>query len=216
MATKKNSSSTSSLIITCVAVLLAVAAIIFVVITFSGNNNNNPASTGDASFTSTPGVNVSEEVLNDMSQGAYDLLQKNYKIYQYFTYGMTVKAEPYGNKPDDGFYTCDNADFDTFDKFSDYVKSVYTDSFAQKLLTDPFGNGPVYGNDNGALGLSADFTASTEEGNSWSDVKYVCTALSETECSIAVTLKDSAGADVEKTVKMTKTDAGWRLEDMIG
>lgn len=214
MATKKKSSSTSSLIITCVAVLLAIAAVVFVIITFSGNSGSQPASTGDA--TNAPAVNVSDEVMNEMSQGAYDLLQKNYKIYQYFTYGMTVKPEPYGNKPEDGFYTCDNADFDSFDKFSEYVRSVYTEELAQKLLTDPFGSGPVYGNDNGALGLSADFTASTEEGNSWADVKYVCTALSETECSIAITLKDSAGADVEKTVKMLKTDAGWRLEEMIG
>lgn len=214
MATKKKSSSTSSLIITCVAVLLAIAAVVFVIITFSGNSGNQPASTGDT--TNAPAVNVSDEVMNEMSQGAYDLLQKNYKIYQYFTYGMTVKPEPYGNKPEDGFYTCDNADFDSFDKFSEYVRSVYTEELAQKLLTDPFGSGPVYGNDNGALGLSADFTASTEEGNSWADVKYVCTALSETECSIAITLKDSAGADVEKTVKMLKTDAGWRLEEMIG
>lgn len=214
MATKKKSSSTSSLIITCVAVLLAIAAVVFVIITFSGNSGNQPASTGDT--TNAPAVNVSDEVMNEMSQGAYDLLQKNYKIYQYFTYGMTVKPEPYGNKPEDGFYTCDNADFDSFDKFSEYVRSIYTEELAQKLLTDPFGSGPVYGNDNGALGLSADFTASTDEGNSWADVKYVCTALSETECSIAITLKDSAGADVEKTVKMLKTDAGWRLEEMIG
>lgn len=214
MATKKKSSSTSSLIITCVAVLLAIAAVVFVIITFSGNSGNQPASTGDT--TNAPAVNVSDEVMNEMSQGAYDLLQKNYKVYQYFTYGMTVKPEPYGNKPEDGFYTCDNADFDSFDKFSEFVRSVYTEDLAQKLLTDPFGSGPVYGNDNGALGLSADFTASTDEGNSWADVKYVCTALSETECSIAITLKDSAGADVEKTVKMLKTDAGWRLEEMIG
>ncbi len=216
MATKKKSSSTSSLVITCIAVMLAVAAIVFVIITFSGNNNgSNPASTGDAPVV-TAGVNVSDEVMNEMSQGAYDLLLKNYKIYQYFTYGMTVKPEPYGNKPEDGFYTCENADYENFDKFSEFVKSVYTESVAQKLLTDPFGNGPVYGNDNGELGLSADFTASTDEGNSWADVKYVCTALSETECSIALTLKDSSGADVEKTVKMTKTDAGWRLEEMVG
>ena len=163
MATKKKSSSTSSLIITCVAVLLAIAAVVFVIITFSGNSGNQPAPTGDT--TNAPAVNVSDEVMNEMSQGAYDLLQKNYKIYQYFTYGMTVKPEPYGNKPEDGFYTCDNADFDSFDKFSEYVRSVYTEELAQKLLTDPFGSGPVYGNDNGALGLSADFTASTEEGN---------------------------------------------------
>lgn len=215
MATKKKSSSASSLVITCVAVLLAIAAVIFVIITFSGNKDGDPASTG-GDPTNPPSVNVSDEIMSEMSQGAFDLLQMNYKVYQYFTYGMTVKPEPYNNKPDDGFYTCDNPDFENFDKFSDYVKSVYTDEVAQKLLTDPFGSGPVYGNDNGALGLSADFTASTEEGNSWADVKYVCTALSETECSIAVTLKDSAGADVEKTVKMTKTDAGWRLEEMIG
>ncbi|MCM1298932.1 MAG: hypothetical protein NC203_09870 [Firmicutes bacterium] len=214
MATKKKSSSTSSLVITCIAVILAIAAVIFVIITFNGSNNENPAATGAPN--NAPSVNVSDDVINEMSQGAFDLLQKNYKIYQYFTYGMTVNPEPYGNKPEDGFYTCSNSDFENFDKFSDYVKSVYTDEVAQKLLTDPFGNGPVYGNDNGELGLSADFTASTEEGNSWADVQYVCTALSETECSIAVTLKDSAGADVEKTVKMLKTADGWRLEEMIG
>ncbi len=214
MATKKKSSSTSSLVITFVAVMLAIAAVIFVIITFSGNNNgnNNPAATDAPSVS----VNVSDEIMTEMNQGAFDLLQMNYKVYQYFTYGMTVKQEPYGNKPDDGFYTCINDSFENFDKFSDYVKSIYTDDVAQKLLTDPFGNGPVYGNDNGALGLSADFVASTEEGNSWSDVKYVCTAVSETECDIALTLKDSSGNDVNKNVKMVKTADGWRLEAMVG
>lgn len=213
MATKKKSSSTSSLVITFVAVLLAIAAVIFVIITFSGNNgNNNPAATDAPS----PNVNVSDEIMTEMNQGAFDLLQMNYKVYQYFTYGMTVKQEPYGNKPDDGFYTCVNDSFENFDKFSDYVKSIYTDDVAQKLLTDPFGNGPVYGNDNGELGLSADFVASTDEGNSWADVKYVCTAVSETECDIALTLKDSSGNDVNKNVKMVKTADGWRLEAMVG
>ncbi len=214
MATKKKSSSTSSLVITCVAVLLAIAAVIFVIITFSGNNGNtnNPVNTDSPSVS----VNVSDEIMNEMNQGAFDLLQMNYKVYQYFTYGMTVKQEPYGNKPEDGFYTCVNDDFANFDKFSDYVKSVYTDDVAQKLLTDPFGNGPVYGNDNGELGLSADFVASTDEGNSWADVKYVCTAVSETECDIALTLKDSSGNDVNKNVKMVKTADGWRLEAMVG
>lgn len=216
MATKKkNSASTSSLIITAVAVLLAVAAVIFVIITFAGGNKDQGESS-DPTQTQGVSVNVSDEIMSSMTQAANDLLPKNYKVYQYLTNGMTVKAEPYGNIPEDGFYTCINPDFDNFDKFCEYVKSIYTSSVAQKLLTDPFGNGPVYGNDNGELGLSVNFVASAEEGNSWSDVKFVCTAVSETECDITLTLKDSAGADVEKHVKMMQEDGAWKLEDMVG
>lgn len=208
---KKKSANISSIIITVLAVLLAVAAVIFLIVTFFGKNGKDPDSTRpDDSFIPT------SELVSSAEQAAYDLLPKNYKIYQYFTKGMTTKEEPYGNKPEDGFYTCVNEDYKNFDEFCDFIRSVFTEMTAATLITDPFGNGPIYGNDNGELGLSAKFVPTKEDGLSWENVKFTCTLLSETECMIDITLKDSSGNDVKKEVKMVIEDENWRLTELVG
>lgn len=210
MAVSKKKQNSSLIIITVAAAVLAVAAVIFLIITVAGSSSGSGGS--DAEDTFIP----SEELISETEQAAYALLPENYKIYQYFTEGMSVLEEPYGNKPEDGYYTCSNDSFETFDDFCDYVRSVYIEKTASKLLTDPFGSGPVYANDNGALGLSADFEPSEEEGLSWANVEFVCTPVSETQCLIQLTLKDSDGNDVVKEVNMLLEDGQWKLEEMVG
>lgn len=154
------------------------------------------------------------DLVQEMEQAAYDLLPENFKVYQYLTRGMNVKDEP--NLPLDGFYTCDNPVLPTFEAFSEYVHSIYTNDTAEKLLTNPFGNGPVYGDDNGELGISVNFKPSVEPGLSWDDVSFVCLPVSETLCSVTITLKDAEGNDVERTVNMLLEDGSWKLTAMIG
>ena len=213
MAKKKKQQNIPAIIITVVAVLLAAAAVTFLVITLSENRQEEPPV---ITTTEDPGFVPDTDLMSEMEQAAYDLLPENYKVYQYLTQGMSVQEEPYGNKPEDGFYTCVNDSFPTFESFCEYVRSIYTAETAEKLLTDPFGKGAVYGDDNGVLGLSADFEASEEPGLSWANVSFVCVPVSETACDITITLKDADGKDVTKKVTMHLVDGSWKLSDMIG
>ena len=212
MAKKKKQQNIPAIVITVLAVLLAAAAVTFLVITMNGGNNEEPPPV----ITDDPGFVPDADLVNEMEQAAYDLLPENYKVYQYLTLGMSVKEEPYGNLPEDGFYTCVNENYPTFEAFSEYVRSIYTAATAEKLLTDPFGKGAVYGDDNGELGLSADFEAAAEPGLSWADVSFVCTPVSETVCDITVTLKDAGGSDVDREVRMQLQDGSWKLADLVG
>lgn len=211
---KKNGTNIPSLIITIIAAILAIGAIVFVI---RMNPDENEPEETEIVVNTTPAFQATEELLDQTSQAAYDLLPENYKVYQYLTRGMTHEEEPYGNLPEDGFYTCVSDDFKSFDDFSEFVRSVYTEKTAEKLLTDPFGNGPVYGvDDTGALGLSSAFTPASDPGLSWANVNYLCTPVSDTECDVDVTLQDSDGKDVVKKVKMVLQNGEWKLSEMIG
>ena len=215
MAKKKKSQNIPALIITVIAALLAIAAVVFLVYTIRKEEEDEQP---QESITTTedPGFIPDTDLIAEMEQAAYDLLPENYKVYQYLTMGMSVKEEPYGNLPEDGFYTCVNDDYPTFEAFSDYVRSIYTADVAEKLLTDPFGKGAVYGDDNGELGLSVDFEAATEPGLSWANVNFVCTPVSETECDIEVTLKDADDKDAVRNVTMVLEEESWKLSGLVG
>ena len=212
MAKKKKQQNIPAIVITVIAALLAIAAVIFLITTVNSRDSEEPQPT----ITEDPGFIPSAELISETEQAAYDLLPENYKVYQYLTLGMSVKEEPYGNLPEDGFYTCVNDNFPTFDAFSDYVRSIYTADTAEKLLTDPFGKGAVYGDDNGELGLSVDFEAATEPGLSWANVSFVCTPVSDTECEVEVTLKDADDKDVVKEVSMVLENGSWKLSGLVG
>lgn len=212
---KKNSTNIPSLIITIIAAILAIGAVVFLVVTM--RSDDKEPEIPDIVVNTTPAFQATQELVDQTQQAAYDLLPENYKVYQYLTRGMTHGEEPYGNIPEDGFYTCISDDFKSFDDFSQYVRSVYTEETAEKLLKDPFGNGPVYGvDDTGALGLSAEFIPDPDSGLSWANVNFLCTPVSDTECDVDVTLQDSDGKDVVKKVKMVLQNGEWKLSEMIG
>lgn len=218
MAKKKQPVSIPSLIITIAAVLLAVAAVIFLVITVTKSNEGDRRAETDETTVDTA-YYPSSELLRSAELAAPDLLTNNYRAYQYFTQGMPYEREPYGNKPEDGFYTCSNSTFKTFNEFSDFIHSIYTDSVAAKLLTDPFGNGAVYADDNGKLGISYEFIENgrTEDnGISWENGKYTFTLTSDTECDVEIILKDKDGNDVKKQTKMINENGIWKLAEMVG
>lgn len=214
MAKKKKSANIPSIIITAIAVLLAAAAVIFLIYTVREREQQQQPQPVE---TTTTAPQIPQELVDEAQQAAYELLPKNYKVYQYLTMGMSHEEEPYGNLPEDGYYTCVNSDFASFEEFSDYVKSIFTEKAADKLLTDPFGFGPVYGvDDKGGLGLSQDYEKAEQSGLSWADVQFVCTVENEVKCSIEITLKDADDKDVKKEVDMILENGEWRLTDMVG
>lgn len=224
MAKKKNPTNIPAVIITVLAALLAAAAVVFLIITFQGRDggtvNVNPVGATDANGNIIPpggqSFIPSKELSVEVETAAYKLLPDNYKIYQYFTNGMSYKEEPYGNLPEDGFYTCVNDDYKTFEEFCDYIRSTFVKETADRLIENPFGYGPVYADDGGALGLSSKFKESEGSGLSWEDTKFVCTPSSETECDIEITLKDKEGKDAVRHVKMIKENDVWLLTEMVG
>ncbi|MCM1054165.1 MAG: hypothetical protein NC394_01475 [Bacteroides sp.] len=212
---KKNSINLPSLIITVIAAVLAIGAVVFLIMTMS--SDENPAEEPEVTVYTAPVFQATQELVDQTQQAAYDLLPENYKVYQYLTRGMTHEEEPYGNLPEDGFYTCVSDDFNSFDDFSAYVRSVYVEETAEKLLTDPFGGGAVYGvDDTGALGLSSEFVPDPDSGLSWANVSFLCTPVSDTECDVKVTLQDKDGNDVDRNIKMVLENGGWKLSEMIG
>lgn len=218
MAKKKNSANVPAIIITVIAALLAAGAVIFLIITISGDRSGGTVNTSPIGSTDDGGNDfvASQELLTEVETAAYSLLPDNYKIYQYFTKGMSYKEEPYGNLPEDGFYTCVNEDYKTFEDLCDFIRSTYAEKTADKLIEDPFGYGPVYGDDGGVLGLSDKFKESEDSGLSWEDTKFVCVPASETECNIEITLKDKDGKDVVKHAQIIKENGNWLLTEMIG
>ncbi len=215
MAKKKQTVNIPSLIITGVAVLLAVSAVIFLLFFMKHSEENQPVETTPAETEFNP----PSELLQSAKLAAPDLLTNNYKAYQYFTQGMSYEQEPYGNKPEDGFYTCSNDTYKTFEQFSDFIKSIYVEKTAEKLLTDPFGKGPVFADDNGKLGISYEFIESgrvEDNGISWENGRYSFTLTSETECDVEINLKDKDGKDVKINTKMILEKDVWKLAEMVG
>lgn len=213
MAKKKKQQNIPGIVITAVAALLAVASVIFLIITISRSNEEDPPVSGTT--TADPGFVPDDDFIHDVEQAAYDLLQENYTIHQYLLKGMEVEEEPYGNLPEDGFYTCITDDFADYDEFCDYVHSVFVDKVAEKLLTDPFGNGPVYGYDQDGLGITMDFEPSDAEELSWADVYFTCEPVSETECFLVVTLKDAEGKDAIRELRLLIEDGSWKLSELV-
>lgn len=215
MSENKQKVSTSSLIITIVAALLAIAALIFLMITMSKaeeKESENAKNTVTEAATMDPVLQSAELALTD-------LINNNLKAYSYFTVGMSIEEEPYGNKPEDGLYTCNESSYKTFEDFSKFIRSIYTDQTAAKLLSNPFGNGPIYADRKGRLGISADFMDGNPTDKSllvWDNGKYTFTLVSETECKIDITLKDKDGKDAKIETKMILEDGTWKLSEMLG
>ena len=209
MAKKKAQQNISGIVITVIAALLAIAAVIFLIITITREEEDD-----EPEVSITTGFVPDSDFYVSVEQAAYNLLEKNFTAYGYLTAGMRVEEEPYGNLPEDGFYTCITDEFADFDEFSEYIHSIYIDAVAEKLLTDPFGNGPVYGYDQDGLGLSMDFTPSGEEGRTW-DVQFACTPLSENECDLEVTYKDADGQETVKKIKLLLEGGEWKLSEMV-
>lgn len=217
MAKKKQTVNISSLIITVIAVLLAVSAVVFLLYTMSKSEEPEPqpviTTPAETEFNPPSGLLQSAEL------AAPELLTNNYKAYQYFTQGMSYEQEPYGNKPEDGFYTCSNATYKTFEQFSDFIKSIYTKETAEKLLNNPYGKGPVYADRKGSLGISYEFIENgriEDNGVSWENGNYTFTLISETQCDVEITLKDKDDKDIKKQTKMILENNVWKLAEMVG
>lgn len=150
MSTKKNQ-NIAPLIATVVIAALACAAAVIAAITILGGGDKNSSSAGGSSQQSqAPSGDTSyltPEYREEAGLAAHDLLDDSHEVLRLFvTEGLHHNDEPYGNEPEDGYYTVNNVDYD-LQKIQDLVRSVYVDEAADKVLTDINGSGlAVYAN----------------------------------------------------------------------
>lgn len=164
------------------------------------------------------GYQPDPEIKEEMKDAVTKLISGNYTVLKlYYIKGMAHKDEPYGNTPEDGYYTVDSEDYTSIDQLEDIVDSTFVKDFAKNVKNDPLGYGPIYSTrPNGTLGIIANFTPMPYT-RSWKNPDFVIEPESDTECGIKIYIheKDEAQTPVTLDGHMTKTADGWRLDSII-
>lgn len=157
----------------------------------------------------------SEEIKDEMMDNAGVLIERSYTILKlYYIRGLPHEEEPYGNLPEDGIYYAVSDDYATLEELEALVDSTFIASVAATIKNNPNGNGRVYHDKNGRLGISADFVPETDYEVSWAQASYVLTPISDTECEVKVTVHVGE-SPVTETVNMSKLNGVWLLDHLI-
>lgn len=213
------------------ATVLAVAAIIIILVSKGGSNNGENSSQVSSVVKDTS--YLTQEYRDECGYAAHDLLNSSHEILRLFvTEGLFHDDEPYGNLPEDGYYTVNSTDYTTLDQIEELVRSVYTDEAADQIMTNVDGNGlVVYANRKQlvkvetsgtaeatadsttqydtieVLGISADFKP--QEAKSWSSCAITIDYIEEGKCGLTVYLdgaeqaEGTVEADGVSVLKMT-------------
>lgn len=128
---EKKTSSLSTIIATAIVALAAVAAII-VLIVMSKKTDEQP---NDLQNSMTIEVSDTQVFADECGEAAKRLVQGNYRIIRLFiSEGMAHRDEPYGNRPEGGYYIVDSDEFKTFKEMQDFVNSVFVEEEAGRIL----------------------------------------------------------------------------------
>ncbi len=214
------------------AILLSVGAVLavvvfIVVLNLSGGELPKiglPAAetTAAASATETTpaeekGYEPDRELADEMKDAVISLISDNYTVLRlYYIRGLSHKDEPYGNVPEDGYYTVDSDKYTSLSQIEEIVDRTFTKEFAEEIKTDPLGYGAIYKTrDSGELGIIANYTP-MEYDRSWENPKFEIDPKSDTECGISLKLHEKAdNSEVKVKAEMIKTDDGWRLTSIV-
>ncbi len=201
----------------------AVAAIAVFAIVLSLNpipaeeKEERPVQQTSASTTAEPeGFEADEAVAEEMKDAAQLLVSNNYEILSlYYIHGTEHKDEPYGNAPEDGYYTA-ICDYSSIEELEALVDATFLPEQAVTVKANSLGYGPIYKTrDNGELGIIENFTPMPYE-KSWENPQFSIEPLSDTDCIIHITLHDrNSGEDIPLSGEMTKTEEGWRLKTIL-
>ncbi|MBD5129977.1 MAG: hypothetical protein HDT43_08640 [Ruminococcaceae bacterium] len=222
----KNANGLVPLIATVLVGIAAVAAVVFLIVMNSGDSGSNESSSGLPSNTSII-FHPSQELVEECNNNAHDLVAGNYEILKLFMLeGTPHRDEPYGNEPEDGYYTAISARYAVYADLEAFVKSVFTADEAERILHNFDGNGlAVYKareEHNGALGIIASFSPDTSYNKPWDSTRIQFVPVSETECGLTVFLGADENTDLSSVpqedtleVSMVKTADGWRLTKLV-
>ncbi len=176
----KKNTSLAPIISTIVVAVLALAVAIFAIILITGEDSTSGnASAGGDTSVSTPFA-PTQELVDECTYAAHDLIAANYKVVRlYITEGLDHLDEPYGNLPEDGYYTVDSTAYKTLEDITSLLNSVYTPDVAVDILTNVDGNGlEVYKDREKLVKVeetyegTAETTAEPEGSTSDSSVQY--------------------------------------------
>ncbi len=214
------------------AVILIAAAVISVIVFvvvliltgggFGKPSDNKPAeSESTTSATTEPkkeqGFVPDEDLSNEMMDAASKLIENNYYVIcLYYIQGLPHKDEPYGNTPEDGYYTVNSDEYTSIEQLEKLVDSTYVSEAANKIKTDSLGYGAIYKTrSGGALGIHANFTPYPYT-ISWESPRFVPHPVSETQCDLTLTVHEQSDkSEVVLKGSMVKTADGWRLKNVI-
>lgn len=217
MSKKKNSINTpliATIIVAAAAAALAIAAVVMLLTQKPSETQNSGES---ASSTVSDTSYLTPEYREECEYAAHDLLNDSHEILRLFvTEGLHHDDEPYGNLPEDGYYTVNSTDYTSLEQIEELVHSIYTDDAAEQILRNSDGNGlVVYANreqlvrveqpestaegtaettaESGPkyetvykLGISADFTP--DESKSWSSCAITIEYLENGKCGLTAYL----------------------------
>ena len=209
-----------------IAGVLAIV-VFFVMLAVTGGGLSLPggtaAETTPTSVTTVPaetepeGYEPDDALKEEMRDAVIELIPDNYTVLSlYYIRGLSHKDEPYGNAPEDGYYTVDSDTYTSIEQLEEIVDRTFTKEFAENVKSDPLGYGPIYKTrSNGTLGIIANFTAMPYD-RTWKNPDYDIEPISDTECDIKVYIHEKSDeSPVTVEGHMTKTSSGWRLTSIL-
>lgn len=199
----------------------AVAAIAVFAIVLSLNPvpeaEDSPAQSTTTVESEPEGYVADKLVADEMKDAAQLLVSNNYEVLSlYYIHGMDHKDEPYGNAPEDGYYTVDSDEYTSIEQLEELVDSTFLPEQAETTKTNSLGYGPIYKvRDSGELGIIENFTPMSYD-TSWDNPQFSIEPVSDEDCVIKITLHNrTSGEEVGLTGEMTKTADGWRLKTIL-
>jgi hypothetical protein len=213
-------SNKASLIITIAVALLAVAAaaVAYMMIT-SDNPTDNSNTTGE--------FRPDEELGLEGENAAQRLVRDNFEVLNLFHLMEFDKfthfePEPYGNDPEDGFYTLKSGvlAYESLERIFNLVDGTFVRSTAEEIKTSSSQTAnatPVYKDKDGRIGVNATFVPKEDYDLAWDSVPITLAFESETKAVISATLTNSNGEVIERQMNMVKDsiDGIWRLETLF-
>ena len=221
--TKKN---IISAIITGLFVLIAIGAVIGVVVITRNDSANDR-------------YNPSQTEQEELKLASEELLKNNYNLIRmFYEEGLTVSqnvtvdentlvsgsagaAEMQNYKiAIDNIYTVDDPNFKTYDQIVELVNATLVPNAANELLTNGQGQGAVYCDKGGVLGINMNNFQPIAYDKNWSSISCEYRNITDNTADVFVTLpysdsSEHAGESVTLSGNLVKTELGWRLEKLI-
>lgn len=231
MRSDNKSNSTAPLIVTIATAAVAIAAVVILLVVMGGRDSGNNSSSLEVS-----GFSATSELYDECTDAAKVLVSANYEVIRLFvTEGLPLKKF-YDNKdpePIDGFYVTQSQKFTKYSDIEEFVKEIYTDEAAEKILTATevvtadgvtkkiriYEDHTIHSDT--FLGRSAEFTPDKDYKTDWSNCTIETKPLSADRCNVTVYVNgvspESAEDSPESVLKMEmiKTDGGWRLAEFL-
>ncbi len=204
------------------AVGFAAAVVTFILVLNNTAQEPSPAPTpnvsGSQSQAADPNAYVPDEKTSEeMKDAAIELLSGNYEVLKlFYTRGLEHKDEPYGNAPEDGYYTVSDSDYTSLEQLEELVNSIFCDEQAKITLENSLGYGAIYSErSSGELGIIENFTPMEYE-ISWENPDFSIDPISDDECALVITLRNrESGEEISRNGEMVKIEKGWRLKSII-